>query len=66
MRSEIRALWLAVMALSSLLVGCMAGVVMWVGGDDPAAALTKAAAAAGGTLILLTSTYRFVMPDTTI
>jgi hypothetical protein len=53
------------MIFFSLVVGAVAGLLAWAGGDNPFAAVLKGGAAVGGVLFLLLTIFNFTTFDGT-
>jgi hypothetical protein len=54
-----RALWLALMVFFALVVGLLAGLLAWAGGDNPFAAVGGGGTAFGGTVLVLFAIFYF-------
>jgi hypothetical protein len=54
-----RALWLALMVFFALVVGLVAGLMAWAGGDNPFAAMRGGGTAFGGTVLVLFAIFYF-------
>jgi len=54
-----RALWLALIVFFSFVVGVLAGLLAWAGGDNPFAAVRGGGMAFGGTVLVLFAIFYF-------
>jgi len=54
-----RALWLALMVFFALVVGLVAGLLAWAGGEHPFAAVRGGGTAFGGTVLVLFAIFYF-------
>lgn len=58
--ASIRALWLAVIVVLSLLVGVATGVVTWINNRNPYTGILAAGGSFGGTVLLLIAMLAFL------
>ncbi|PWU52742.1 hypothetical protein DLJ47_18000 [Micromonospora sp. S4605] len=60
----VRGIWLAIAALTAVLVGATAGLLAWAGGLNPPTAVLTGGAGFGGTLLLILTAVRFTAGET--
>ncbi|MEV7230928.1 hypothetical protein AB0M79_28505 [Polymorphospora sp. NPDC051019] len=58
---HIRALWLALAALTATLLGTAAGIISWIGSRDVGSGLLVGGAAFSGGLLLIITSINFVV-----
>jgi hypothetical protein len=55
----VRGLWLAIAALTAVLVGATAGLLAWAGGLNPPTAVLTGGGGFAGTILLILTAVRF-------
>ncbi|MBW4704569.1 hypothetical protein [Micromonospora sp. RL09-050-HVF-A] len=55
----LRSLWLAIVALTAVLVGATAGLLAWAAGLNPPTAILTGGSAFAGTILLVLTVLRF-------
>lgn len=56
---QFRSLWLALMIITSLIVGMAAGMLSWAGGDNAFTAVRTGGASIGGSMLVLLAIFCF-------
>jgi hypothetical protein len=58
--NNIRIIWLAIILLAAAMVGCVGGLLSWLGGMNPANAVLAGAGSFGSAILLILSMFHFV------